>query len=736
MDTKWKNSRRKRINITIITLVILAVMNVCLCPLVYRQIVKESGEQTYTQEAAGEVYENTTKWLYRGCYVLYYEYMKSIGEADAGIGDFYFPMLAGKNSNEAYIVDSEMEYLQDSFELYRGKYDYFAVGEKQPLTNTTWQLGEIFEEDSQEDVINQVVEHYRNYLTLEFDDMGNMQVHIVKISDLHPDAILKSLQRCDRTYRLEKLLSEEIDVHTYAPRKIVNFKVAYGIPENVPDGYQLDGGYSASDEYYNIVNHSYVGICYVGNLILLVMLLLIMTSNRIWKGEITYTRRGREYVLEIAVFLGGTFLIAFNSAYGQFVAELGMLVQYGNTYNNAEWVQFFEIFLGVLMILTCDYLTLLYIRPVFSLGLVDYIKEYSLLYRMRQGIKRLCTRIMESLKQVDLSEKASKTIFKFVAVNFVILGIMMCMWFMGIFGLLIYSIVLFFLLKKYYGKIVEDYQKTLNITRRIAKGEFVQEQEEDLGIFNSLKTELCKIEEGFQKAVEQETKSQRMKTELITNVSHDLKTPLTAITTYVELLKKEDITEDERKDYIDTLSRKSLRLKVLIEDLFEVSKASSQNIVLQYMDVDVINLMKQVYIEHEEKLSNMGLDIRWNVPDEKIVLSLDNQKTYRIFENLFVNIQKYAMPNSRVYIDMIKGEGQIEIVMKNISATELNVRPEELTERFVRGDKARNTEGSGLGLAIAKSFVEAQKGSFELMIDGDLFKAMIIFPIKRTTAAD
>lgn len=273
------------------------------------------------------------------------------------------------------------------------------------------------------------------------------------------------------------------------------------------------------------------------------------------------------------------------------------------------------------------------------------------------------------------------------------------------------------------------------MTKRIANGEFTQEVEEDFGIFNSLKAELCRIEEGFQKAVEQETKSQRMKTELITNVSHDLKTPLTAITTYVELLKKEDITEEERTEYIDTLSRKSLRLKVLIEDLFEVSKASSQNIVLQYIDVDVVNLMKQVYIEHEEKLSNMGLDIRWNVPNEKVVLSLDNQKTYRIFENLFVNIQKYAMPNSRVYIDILQVENQVQIIMKNISATELNVRSEELTERFVRGDQSRNTEGSGLGLAIAKSFVEAQKGRFEIAVDGDLFKATIIFTQQETTAA-
>lgn len=730
MDTKWKNSRKKRINITIITLAILAIINVCLCPLVYKQITGDIGEQAYTQEATAAVYENTTAWLYKGCYVLYYEYMKSIGETESSIEDFYFPSLAGKDSGEAHSVESELEYWQEIFERYRREYDYYAAGDKQPLSNTMTQLGIIFEESmdsSVKEAFDKVVEHYQYYLSLSFDELGNMEVRVAKITDLQPDVILKSLQRCDRTYRLEKLMSEDIDINNDSPRKITNFKVAYGIPENVSDGYQLDGGYSASDEYYNIVNHSYVGIFYVSNLILLVILLLVMTSNRVWKGEITYTRRGREYFLEIAIFLGASLLIAFNGLYGQFVAELGMMVQYGNIYSNAEWIQFFTTFLGFMMILSWDYLTLLYIRPVFSLGLVDYIREYSLLYRMWQGIKSLCAKMMQSLKDVDLSEKASKTIFKFVAVNFVILGIMMCMWFMGLFGLLVYSIVLFLLIRKYYAQAVRDYNKTLNMTRRIANGEFTQEAEEDFGIFNSLKTELFRIEEGFQKAVEQETRSQRMKTELITNVSHDLKTPLTAITTYVELLKKEDITEEERKEYIDTLSRKSLRLKVLIEDLFEVSKASSQNIVLQYMDVDVVNLMKQVYIEHEEKLSNMGLDIRWNVPDEKIMLSLDNQKTYRIFENLFVNIQKYALPNSRVYIDIQKEENKVQIIIKNISAMELNVRPEELTERFVRGDKARNTEGSGLGLAIAKSFVEAQKGSFEIVVDGDLFKAVITF---------
>ncbi|MBQ2935029.1 MAG: hypothetical protein IJD96_02205, partial [Lachnospiraceae bacterium] len=173
MDTKWKNSRKKRINITIITLVILAVLNVCLCPLVYRQIMRAVGEQTYTQEVNEAVYENTTSRLYQGCYVLYYEYMKSIGETEGTIEDFYFPSLVGMNTDEAYGVEFEIEYWASRFEDSRREYDYYAIGDKQPLTNTTMPLGTIFKSPVNEEDFNRVAEHYQYYLTLSFDELGN-----------------------------------------------------------------------------------------------------------------------------------------------------------------------------------------------------------------------------------------------------------------------------------------------------------------------------------------------------------------------------------------------------------------------------------------------------------------------------------------------------------------------------------------------------------------------------------
>ena len=278
-----------------------------------------------------------------------------------------------------------------------------------------------------------------------------------------------------------------------------------------------------------------------------------------------------------------------------------------------------------------------------------------------------------------------------------------------------------------YEQINKDYHAMLDAMQTIAEGNLDQEIQGDFGIFNPFRDELAQIQTGMKKAVEEEVKSQRMKTELITNVSHDLKTPLTAITTYIELLKKEDITEEERRSYIDTLERKSLRLKVLIEDLFEVSKANSNNIVLNKMELDVVNLIKQVSIEHVDKMKERGLELKWNVPEEKVLLMLDNQKTYRIFENLFVNVVKYAMQGSRVYLEVRKKASLVEIILKNMSAEEIHISGDEITERFVRGDSSRNTEGSGLGLAIAKSFTEAQGGEFHVEVDGDLFKVVILF---------
>ena len=377
------------------------------------------------------------------------------------------------------------------------------------------------------------------------------------------------------------------------------------------------------------------------------------------------------------------------------------------------------------------------LRRIFVLGPIPYFKEYSLLVSQKCGIRkgvkeawetmgRWRKRAMDTLLDLKLSDVNNRMILKVVGLNFVILAVITCFWYYGLILLVIYSAVLFYFLRGYFRDIREKYDRLNIAVAAIANGDLKTEIPADTGLFEPVAESLQKIQEGFGKAVEEEVKSQRMKTELITNVSHDLKTPLTAIITYVDILKKEE-DPGKQKEYVEVLEKKSQRLKVLIEDLFEISKAGSGNVKLELMDVDVVNLFKQVKLELEDKIKKADLDFRCSYPEEKLTVRLDSQKTYRIFENLLVNIVKYAMPHTRVFIEILREDDQAVIRMKNISEQELNIQGQELTERFVRGDASRNTEGAGLGLAIVKSFVELQGGEFGIEIDGDLFKTQVRF---------
>ena len=222
-------------------------------------------------------------------------------------------------------------------------------------------------------------------------------------------------------------------------------------------------------------------------------------------------------------------------------------------------------------------------------------------------------------------------------------------------------------------------------------------------------------------------KSERLKTELITNVSHDIKTPLTSIINYVDLMKQEEIEDEKVKEYLQVLDNKSQRLKKLTEDLVEASKASSGNIKLTMEKLNVKELIKQVSGEFEDKFEKRGLEIIENLPEEDIFIEADSRYMFRVMENMYVNISKYALENSRVYIDIEKNGDTAKISLKNISQDQLNISVDELMQRFVRGDSSRTTEGSGLGISIAKSLTELQKGKFNIYLDGDLFKVEIEF---------
>ena len=228
-------------------------------------------------------------------------------------------------------------------------------------------------------------------------------------------------------------------------------------------------------------------------------------------------------------------------------------------------------------------------------------------------------------------------------------------------------------------------------------------------------------------AAQKQLKSERMKTELITNVSHDIKTPLTSIINYVDLLQKPH-SEDEGQQYLEVLNRQSQRLKKLVDDLMDMSKASTGNMTVEITQVDAVESVNQALGEFSDKLERARLYPVFRHSEDTIPMMADGKLVWRVLSNLLGNAVKYGMPGTRIYLDLVHVNGKVIISLKNISREELNVTAEELMERFVRGDVSRNTEGSGLGLNIAKSLMELQKGSLQLLVDGDLFKVTLIFP--------
>lgn len=285
------------------------------------------------------------------------------------------------------------------------------------------------------------------------------------------------------------------------------------------------------------------------------------------------------------------------------------------------------------------------------------------------------------------------------------------------------ELFILFILFKYIGY----FNRIVKNINDIAKGKNVENLDiPGKSIFAKLAADVNELKQGLKISQREQVKSERLKSELITNVSHDLRTPLTSLITYSNLLKSEDITEEERRDYVEIIDRKSKRLKVLIEDLFEASKMASGNIELVKTEVEIVQLLQQAMAEYDEKIEASQLQFRVSYDDPPIYAVVDGQKLWRVFDNLIGNALKYSLPHTRVYIDVQNKQSQIEITFKNVSQHELGGNVEELFERFKRGDQSRQTEGSGLGLAIAKSIIDLHEGSMDIDVDGDLFKVHIV----------
>lgn len=285
----------------------------------------------------------------------------------------------------------------------------------------------------------------------------------------------------------------------------------------------------------------------------------------------------------------------------------------------------------------------------------------------------------------------------------------------------------------YVQKTLSSLEKIMNMTKEYSQGNDVERYSvEDITVpFRGFYEDIVRIKDGMKEAVNNAIKGERLKTELITNVSHDLKTPLTSIINYVDLLKREDLQSENAREYVNILEEKSNRLKQLIEDLLEASKASSGNLNLELQILNLNELVQQAVGEYEDKLKENNIEIRTNTLAEDIFIQADGKHMWRIAENLFTNVIKYAMPYTRVYIEIDVEDGYGRITMKNVSSNPLDISPEELTQRFVRGEESRTTEGSGLGLSITQSLTTIQGGKFAIHIDGDLFKVVVAMPLQQ-----
>ena len=771
LDIKLKNN--KKIGV-LIAVIITALFSACFMAL-YPTFEKKA--DMYYKDSL--LREDFLGYLYRGNYIVY----KDIREKKDGtnynyedlylkIEEEYVPGAYGKAGEESSIEDgldyggidalpSEMRYkLENIFmeweEEFRNEFarraDYCVIDEEtgELIKNTGRNIEALAASgaDSEKQKLP-----YIYYVMVTYDEAGNPDRAAVK--GANSDELLKSVQAIMKSKNLEKEFNyvyengyyvkersyygisgldnrmTKVSCAVYAPRKTT---FIYALTQEQKDK-MTNGGMIANgwEEWYAYARAG-VGEVYWVFLIVLTILAFLMMLN---KKYCLHHNKAVKAPFELTAFL----VIMIAGGFHHMVIELVSDTNRG--YFNTVWNQYlffipaesYEIATGAVnfgclfLLFGGWFYAVSTLGELFTYGIKGFLKERSILLRFARRIGKWAGKIVRKFKDellhVDLDGDVEHTLHKIVLVNFIVLGILCSMWFFGWFGLIVYSLALYFLLKKYIGKLQNQYKKLLGATGSIAEGNLHTTFEEDFGVFESYKDALHEIQEGFRKAVDEEVKSQRMKAELITNVSHDLKTPLTAITTYIDLLKEDGITQEQREEYIGVLEKKSLRLKTLIEDLFEVSKANSRNVTVNLVEVDIANLVRQVYLEYEDKIEEANLDFRFRMPKEKIVLKLDSQKTYRIFENLYSNTIKYAMTGSRVYIDLEKLDGKVVIGLRNMSAVELHVAPEELTERFVRGDSSRNTEGSGLGLAIAKSFTEIQGGTMEVVVDGDLFKVML-----------
>ncbi|WP_373599768.1 sensor histidine kinase [Paraclostridium bifermentans] len=719
MATKLK-SNKNIISLIAVLIILIASIGMVLS---YPRIEKDSEKFGYN------IYDNGkfNNDLLKANYGLYYDIKNENSDSKLYPETFmlekspeYDSITKYNEANKDYIENQKKEFNQtiegysDYLKSDLRNLEYYAI-DKETNKIKQNQKGQInlLIGKTEAAVLKDLKETYDYYIVLDYDDKGNLTIKKINGANKY-DAEIKLDSSDSGIFN---------NLEGYEVKPIKNMTYVYGVEKDLKykDSIYYQKMSEEQDAYgqasFLFINIA-VGFVLIGSMILPYKELKeIKIINKVFKIP-----------FEILIIIVCTAFMLLYFGNEQIIRERILDIK---TLENNQIVKDILIYLISTIywtvLFSIEFLCVVLLKHIIKVNPIDYIKQRSLICRGFRYIYKKVKYLFIWASDIKLGTKNNKKVITILLINMVVVGLLCSIWMFGVFIVPIYTIVLYIIINKKYAKVDNDYKELLKITKSISTGDLNTDTDKDLGVFNLLKDDIVNIQTGFKKAVDEEVKSQKMKTELISNVSHDLKTPLTSIITYVDLLKDENLSEEKRHMYIDTLDRKSERLRVLIEDLFEVSKANSGNVSLNIIDVDVVSLMKQTLLEVDDKLKSSNLIIRKNLPEDKVILKLDSQRTFRVFENLLINISKYAMSSSRVYIDIEDGSDNVKISFKNMTAEEIDFNVDELVERFVRGDKSRNTEGSGLGLAIAKSFVELQGGNFDVCIDGDLFKVVIVF---------
>ncbi len=625
-----------------------------------------------------------------------------------------------------YSIRSELEYVMEE-ELLTARADFInSPNFAYRITNTA--TGEKTEGGD----TSLFVKDHQMYSTFTYDADGNVtstgdyvstDFTYMSAYQLLKNSISISTSNARETYEIYGKSIPKSQIQLRVPQ---NLKAEFAIPQNLTENNDIIW-YNTGNLVHGEMSGRFLAVTccmmvfFIGLYILFYPVSVEQEVNpfvfmRKIKAEIKWAFLGTVLCL---AYIGMAFLGVYTMT-GELQTALQML---GIPY--AELVPVVLQFIGMMLTGLFTAMGIFEIKYMLTSGFCRYWKEDSLIGSICGNVKRR----FEKLSEVDLSDKTDTVLLKYVLIQMVIVGVIACFWSFGIVLSVLYSVLLFFYIRKKLKKVQKDYQVLLKEAHQLADGRFDEEIIQDVGIFNALGEEFKNVRTGFEKAVCEEMKSQNMKTELISNVSHDLKTPLTGIKNYAELLGQNNVSEQDKQVYLENLQHYIDRLNNLIEDLFEVSKVNSGNIELNPVELNVVALIQQAQAETEDLLKQKNLTVILDAPENGIVQALDGDKTYRIFENLFMNIAKYTLPGTRVYVSATAQPDYTEIVFKNISEAQMNFTPEEIVERFVRGDKSRHESGSGIGLAIVKSFTEVQNGTFSIEIDGDLFKAVVRFKV-------